>query len=117
MSDLSFKKLRKANVKRCRVAFRPIKSWTETDWACALAGEVGELCNFIKKRKRFLDESKDSIKYKNVKLPHGKDCAKELADVITYVDLLAARMGIDLCKAVREKFNEVSDRRGTKIKL
>lgn len=111
MNNLSFKKLRKTNVKRCNAVFHPLKSWTETDWACALAGEVGELCNFIKKRKRVFDAKG------NIKLPHKEDCRKELADIITYADLLAARMDIDLGKAVINKFNEVSDRQKTSIKL
>jgi NTP pyrophosphatase (non-canonical NTP hydrolase) len=45
------------------------------------------------------------------------EAAKEMSDVICYLDLLASRMGIDLEKAIIEKFNEVSDRKGCKIKL
>lgn len=38
--------------------------------------------------------------------------ADELADVLTYLDLLAAMQGIDLGRAAIEKFNEVSRRVG-----
>lgn len=117
MKDLSFKKLRKLNIKRCKAHFHPVNDWSETDYGCALAGEVGELCNFLKKRLRVTYSSKNTIKYKKVNLPHRKDCEKEIGDIITYTDLLAARMGIDLGEAVRKKFNEVSDRVNSKIKL
>lgn len=107
--SLTFKKLSRTNKRRCRRAFHSLSSWTETDWACALAGEVGELCNFIKKRRRRPN------KKEMARLKH--EAAKEIGDVICYLDLLASRMGIDLEKAVIEKFNEVSDRKGSKIKL
>lgn len=40
------------------------------------------------------------------------DLGHELADVVTYCDLLADQYGIDLGEAVREKFNIVSARVG-----
>jgi NTP pyrophosphatase (non-canonical NTP hydrolase) len=40
------------------------------------------------------------------------DLGHELADVVTYCDLLADQYGIDLGAAVREKFNIVSGRVG-----
>lgn len=100
--DLSV--LRSTNIKRCADAFGPLEEWTETDWGCALSGEVGELCNLLKKRRRG-----EPIDVNEVK--------KEIADVLIYLDLLSARIGIDLSQAVVQKFNEVSDRRGSKIKL
>jgi len=36
----------------------------------------------------------------------------ELADVLTYLDLLAATLGVDLGRAAAQKFNEVSERVG-----
>ncbi len=41
----------------------------------------------------------------------------KLADAVTYLDLLAARMGIDLEQAVQEKFNIVSAKIGSEIRL
>lgn len=41
-----------------------------------------------------------------------RDLGYELADVVTYCDLLADQYGIDLGEAVREKFNIVSARVG-----
>lgn len=101
---LTFKELRKANTTRCDKHFHKLDKWSATDWGCSLAGEVGELCNFLKKMLRGED-----IPLKSV--------AKEAGDVVCYLDLLCARLKIDLGEAVREKFNEVSDRKKSKIKL
>lgn len=101
---LTFNELRQANVERCEQSFHRLDEWSPTDWATALAGEIGEACNLIKKRRRGEDVADEAI-------------AHELADAVTYIDLLAARLGIDLGEAVRAKFNLVSDRVGSQIKL
>jgi len=46
-----------------------------------------------------------------------EDIADEIADTIIYLDLLAARLEINLDDAVRRKFNEVSTRRMSDYKL
>lgn len=104
MDSLSFRELREANAERCVDVFHPIEEWSETDWACAMAGEAGEACNLVKKRRRGEDVPVSIV-------------AKELADAVIYADLLAERMGIDLGQAVRQKFNEVSRRKGSRIFL
>lgn len=103
---LTFRELRRANIERCEgPAFKHrVFDWSPTDWACALAGEVGEACNLIKKLRRGEPVPIPSI-------------AAELADVQAYLDLLAARLGIDLGAATIDKFNAVSDRRGSTVKL
>ena len=104
MANLSFNKLRDANVRRCNDVFHPLKEWSPTDWGCAMAGEAGEACNLLKKIRRGEDIPKEDI-------------ARELADVVIYADLCAARLDIDLGAAVAEKFNIVSHRKGSKILL
>ena len=99
-TPLDFATLRATNVDRCEEVFHPLHSWSPNDWATALAGEVGEACNMLKKMRR--GEDIPTI-----------DIAKELADSVIYLDLLAARLGINLGEAVREKFNLVSDQRGS----
>ncbi len=42
---------------------------------------------------------------------------KEIADVVTYLDLLAQRVGLNLSDILVQKFNEVSDRKKTNIKI
>jgi NTP pyrophosphatase (non-canonical NTP hydrolase) len=81
--------------------------WCLAQWSNAVLGELGEAANLIKKVDRgdfTLDETRESI-------------GKELADVQTYLDILAFRCGIDLGEATISKFNEVSDRVGVNIKL
>lgn len=105
---LTFQRLRKKNVKRCREAFkRCLPDWSLAEWSNAMAGECGEACNLTKKMLRGDRGGKKDI----------KELGKEIADVVVYADLLAAAAGIDLEQAVIEKFNEVSDRKKSKIKL
>lgn len=96
--------LRQANIKRSIESFHPIDRWTETDWACAAAGEMGELCNLIKKRHRG-----ETIPLQQV--------ADEIADCIIYLDLLAARLGFHLSGPIRDKFNRTSEKVNSRVKL
>lgn len=76
--------------------------WALSTWSNAVLGELGELANLIKKIERgdyTLDEKRE-------------DLGKEGADVLTYLDILMFRCGVDLGHAVRMKFNEVSERVG-----
>ena len=114
--ELSFDELRISNVVRCEQVFHPLHDWSPADWATALAGEVGEACNAVKKLRRCSDGTntpKDPAT--------TKDCvnliAEELADTVIYADLLAARLGINLSNAVRDKFNIVSDRMKSNVRL
>ena len=102
--DLTFAQLREANVNRCNDVFHKFEGWSHNDWAVALTGEVGELCNLLKKARRG----------EKIKL---LDMASELADIMIYLDLLAASLEVDLAREVILKFNEVSDKRGSTIKL
>ena len=100
---ITLTQLRAANVSRCET-FHAIGEWSETDYACALAGEVGELCNLIKKRRRGDD------------IPPAM-LADEIADVLIYLDLLAARLGIQVDGAVVRKFNAWSVSKGLPQRL
>lgn len=79
--------------------------WCLAQWCNAMTGEVGEAANLIKKIERgdyTLDEAREIL-------------GKELADIITYLDILAYRAGVDLGQATIDKFNEVSDRVGANV--
>lgn len=115
-SSLNFETLREANVRRCEQVFHKVDEWTPTDWATAMAGECGEACNEVKKLRRLdnADADQDTAESRHwlkVKIAH------ELADLIIYADLLAARLDIDLSEAIKYKFNEVSDKRKSTVKL
>lgn len=86
------------------------ENWSGADWANALAGEVGEACNVIKKLRRIdigqpgvMDPAEDVLR---------SSLADELADVFLYLDLLAGFYGVNLPAAICRKFNVVSERQG-----
>lgn len=107
-TSISFDAFRRANVTRC-VKWHPagIESWSPSDWLTAVTGELGELASLLKMRNR----ERDGLPG-NKFSPTQKQIADELADVLTYLDLLAAALGVDLGAAAVEKFNEVSERVG-----
>lgn len=116
VESITLWELRQANLARNDLIFHKLEAWSPTDWGCALAGEVGELCNFLKKLKReqgkpLTRESLDRIRQLQLA------AAKEIADVLIYLDLLAARIGVQLDTATVEKFNEVSKKYSSDIFL
>lgn len=107
---LSFNTLRGANIARLP-QFKNSKGepahsqpdgsdWSISDWVEAVTGELGEFANIHKKFRRG-DIGQEKF---------DKEAKKEIADIQIYLDILAFRLGIDLGKAVIEKFNEVSER-------
>ena len=108
--------LRLMNVKRCEEVFHPLNDWTPTDWACAMAGEAGEACNYVKKLRR-LDHGTNTAKDPQTEIEIIRAIGAELADTIIYCDLLAARLGLDLSVEIQAKFNEVSRRMNSKVRL
>jgi NTP pyrophosphatase (non-canonical NTP hydrolase) len=116
-NGLSFRTHREANKKRLPL-FKNKKGkkahskkdgsdWTPAEWLEAVVGELGEYANI---RKKFRRGDMDEKEFKIL-------AAKELADVQIYFDILAFRLGIDLEKAVRDKFNEKSKELGIKVFL
>ncbi|MCG8585955.1 MAG: hypothetical protein MI757_14705 [Pirellulales bacterium] len=104
--SLTFERLADMNAQRCEEAFPQCRDWDASDWAVALAGEVGELCNLIKKMRRGDDLGSpwDAV-------------AEELADIVTYVDLLASHLHFNLEDVVRDKWDKVSERVGSPLRL
>lgn len=81
--------------------------WALSTWCNAVLGELGEAANLIKKVERgdiALDDAREAL-------------GKELADVLTYLDILAFRTGVDLGRETIAKFNAVSVRVGSTIRL
>lgn len=116
-AGLTFAELRQANLRRLPL-FRNARGelahsepdgsdWRLSQWCNAVTGELGELANLIKKVERrdmSLAEARSAI-------------ADELADVATYLDILAYRAGVDLGAAVVSKFNRVSARVGVPVTI
>lgn len=105
---LTFQHFRDNNVERCN-RWHPagIESWSPSDWLTAVCGELGELASLLKMRNR----ERDGLPG-NKFSPTDEDIAKEIADVVIYLDLLAASLNINLAESVIAKFNEVSERVG-----
>jgi NTP pyrophosphatase (non-canonical NTP hydrolase) len=81
--------------------------WSPAQWLQALTGELGEYANF---RKKFERGDIDEATFK-------REAAKELGDVMAYLDILAMQLGIDLGRATQDKFNETSARVDCYIRL
>lgn len=108
LRQLTFDEFRAANLARC-IKWHPqgIESWSPSDWLTAVTGELGELASLLKMRNR----ERDGLPG-NKFSPTDKQVADEIADVLTYLDLLAAALNVDLGLAAAVKFNEVSERVG-----
>lgn len=101
---LTFAEFHQKNTYRSNSDVKHSVDWSAMEWGCALSGEVGELCNYLKKMRRG-----DKIPKKNL--------AHEICDIITYLSLLANKLDIDLETAIIEKFNIVSKRWKSKVRL
>lgn len=115
MNNLTFLELAAKNARRCEEAFHPIIEWSETDWMTAVAGEVGEAANIIKKRRRLSTSNTQEGNYFSEL--HVNNVVNELADAVIYIDLLCTRMGGSLEEGIRRKFNEVSKRVNSSVTM
>lgn len=116
-NGLTFRTLRDANLKRLpqfrNALGEPAHSepdgsdWSPAQWLQAVVGELGEYANV---RKKF--ERGDVTRAEFEQL-----AADELADVQTYLDILAYRIGIDLGAATIDKWNRVSARVGSNVRI
>lgn len=103
-SNITFEGLRKANITRDK-EWNPGNQLSLSYQGNELAGEVGELCNVLKKLER---ERLGLVGSRATK----EQALQELADVIICADLIAMSLGIDLGLAVTEKFNLTSAKYG-----
>ena len=106
--SLTFAAFRQINLKRCN-RWHPngINSWSYSDWLTAVTGELGELASLIKMKNRERDDLVG-----NKFSPTDKHISNEIADILIYLDLLAASFNINLENAVKSKFNDTSSRVG-----
>lgn len=110
--DLSLNELRQANVTRNGewnengVSVQYPLSFRTTE----LAGEVGELCNAIKKLERI-----------RLNIVGGKQLTEddwdEFGDVLISLDLLAMEANVNLSEVTVRKFNKTSTKHGMKTFL
>lgn len=79
--------------------------WGAMAFGCAIAGEVGELCNLLKKFERQLRTDPTPAQLRLA-------IESEIADVIIYLDLLGSMFHVDLRAAIARKFNADSEKHG-----
>jgi NTP pyrophosphatase (non-canonical NTP hydrolase) len=79
--------------------------WSPAQWLQAVVGELGEYANLRKKFERG-DITPEEF--------HA-EASDELADIVTYLDILAFRLNINLGAATIDKFNRISKRVGSPI--
>jgi len=103
-TPLTFKRFHAVNTARAHADIKHSHSWTPLAWGGALAGEVGELCNYLKKMSRGDKIEKEAL-------------AHEIADIMTYLSLISDQLDIDMEEVIVEKFNLVSKRWGSSFKL
>lgn len=103
------KQLQKANRLRSKDFGMQIEDWTLCEWGCAVSGEVGELNNELIHMHRG-DFTLEEANEKEL-------IANEAADIVIYLDMLCQKAGVDLGKAIVNKFNEKSEEMGSKVSI
>jgi NTP pyrophosphatase (non-canonical NTP hydrolase) len=124
---LTFSLFGEYNAKRC------IESFGETPgnypvelWGLGLAGEAGELAQELKRlrdnERRYIaavvqDRPEDTDELAQQRAAIIAKIRKEIGDIMPYVDMIAQSFDWTLEECTIEKFNEVSDRRGSDVKI
>ena len=105
--DLTIRQFSTLNVSRALVWHQDgLDSWSPAEWGNALAGEVGELCNVLKKilrhdkgiQQRAVSEQYEASGHQRPALVEA--AAKEIADAYTYLDLLEKGVPRELARMI-----------------
>lgn len=105
---LDLSALRPINVQRAKDGFKCYDNQPLTYWTTALAGEVGELCNMIKKLQRVEKGGADGGSSYTAKDITKEMLKEEIGGIAIYLDLLASLLEIDLEEAIMDTFNKKS---------
>jgi NTP pyrophosphatase (non-canonical NTP hydrolase) len=109
---LDLSALRKINVQRATEGFKCYDNQPLTYWTTALAGEVGELCNMIKKIQRVERGGIDGGSSYTAKDITPEMMKEEIGGIAIYLDLLASLLEISLEEAIIDTFNSKSEKYG-----
>jgi len=104
--------MRPVNVQRAIEGFNCYDNQPLTYWTTALAGEVGELCNMIKKMQRVEKGGLDGGSSYTAKDITKEMLKEEIGGIAIYLDLLASQLDISLEDAIIDTFNSKSARYG-----
>ncbi len=109
---LDLAELRPVNVQRATEGFKCYDNQPLTYWTTALAGEVGELCNMIKKMQRVERGGVDGGSSYSAKDITREMLKEEIGGIAIYLDLLASLLDISLEDAIIDTFNSKSEKYG-----
>ncbi len=110
--SIDLRSFREKNISRARNGFRCYDNQPLTYWTTALAGEVGELCNMIKKMERVQRGGIDGGSSYTAKDIDKEMLKEEIGGIAIYLDLLASLLDIDLQEAIVDTFNSKSEKYG-----
>lgn len=110
--DLTIHYVQEMNIERSKVWHKDSEPWTAADWSNALAGEVGEICNKVKKLRRIQTKMahlrNQSDKPEDIVATIGE----EVAGAFLYLGLLCHHLGLDMAQCIVAEFNRVSVQQG-----
>ena len=109
--DLALGTIREVNAPRTQAWHADGDPWLGVDYSNAMCGEAGEAANVVKKLRRLETNAVHRLQEQDQEALI-EQLGDECADVILYLDLLAAHYGIDLAEAVVRKFNKTSEKFG-----
>lgn len=109
---LDLEEFRQVNMQRAIEGFRCYDNQPITYWTTALAGEVGELCNMIKKIQRVEKGGIDGGSSYSAKDITPEMLKEEIGGIAIYLDLLASLLDISLEDAIVQTFNSKSEKLG-----
>lgn len=115
--DDFLKRFRATNVRRAREDFKTYDNAGILYFTTSLAGEVGELCNLVKKLERHKIGGPDHGHTTKVADITPEKLRDEIGGIFIYLDLLAALLDVDLEEAATETFNNVSVKIGSDYRV
>lgn len=100
------------NKKRAINGFKTYDNVPITFWTTAITGELGELCNMIKKIERVKHGGIDGGTTYTAANISKENIEEEIGGIFIYLNLLCSRLGIDMEEAIIQTFNKKSEEYG-----
>lgn len=107
---MNLQNFRQTNVQRAKEGFKTYDNVPVLFFTTALAGEVGELCNMIKKTERVRHGGLDAGTNHKASNITKEVVEEEIGGIFIYLDLLASLLDIDLEQAIIKTFNSKSEK-------
>jgi NTP pyrophosphatase (non-canonical NTP hydrolase) len=107
---LDLQELREKSKTRAIEGFKTYHNVPITYWSTALAGELGELCNMIKKMERVSHGGIDGGSSYTAASINKEMLEEEIGGIAIYLDLLAGLLDISLEDAIIKTFNSKSEK-------